>query len=598
MVKLDSGHRGIRNMLHSLRFRLSAYFLLFGLVPVLFLGTYAYVNSAAALRQRVSVEMETSTEQYAGNIGMRLDKITYYMDFIFQNPDINKMVLGLNNQSPVMDVQKKKELFGYLFYREENLRTSIIFSEERSAFYVYKNDFTLDPSMVFDRPWRQKTLAASGRVDWVGVGTETAQNGTETKVFTVARAIKDITGFRPMVPVGYIYLSFSMNVLAGGIGEESAGSFYLLDEGNNVILSHHDAYGLDSGKTLDLSQTETGSSAGKVTQWQGRPVILSIRKIPGYQWRVVRILPYSHVTGQIQGIAILTGAIGLGCLAGLLFLSLLLSKRVASPLIELDMRMRTLEGGDFDASVTVTSRDEIGHIQEGFNHLASSLKALFARTLEAERQKREEEIKALQYQVNPHFLYNTLNSIRLMARLIHAQGIEEMTGALIRLLKNAVGKAGPLVPLEEEVQSIRDFIYIQQIRYGERIDVAYEIPDNCRRLLLPNFILQPVVENAIFHGIIPHRRQGIIRITAQQTEGVLSVHIIDNGMGIPPEELDALLAKKQGEGGFVRIGLANVNQRIQLGFGSGYGVTVESKVDCGTEVLLRLPVLEKQEEAR
>ena len=200
----------------------------------------------------------------------------------------------------------------------------------------------------------------------------------------------------------------------------------------------------------------------------------------------------------------------------------------------------------------------------------------------------------LQNQINPHFIYNTLNSIKWMATIQHAPGIAEMTMALSRLLKSVSKGNERLVPLQEEFALLNDYFTIQQYRYGGTItmDVTY-IEDErlCRDCMIPRFTLQPLVENAIFHGIEPTGECGTITLTGREENGDLYLCVEDDGAGIEPERLANILTveSKRSGSSLNGIGIANVHKRLQLIYGRQYGLSVESELGKYTRVTVHLP---------
>ena len=224
------------------------------------------------------------------------------------------------------------------------------------------------------------------------------------------------------------------------------------------------------------------------------------------------------------------------------------------------------------------------------------------RRVEDERKKQELEYRMLQSEINPHFIYNTLNSIRWMATIQNAPGIAEMVTAFARLTKSISKETQKLVPLQEELALLNDYFTIQQYRYGGDLEIEVSrIEDErlCRDCLIPRFTLQPLVENAIFHGLEPKGGHGsvLLDISIDPATGDVLLRLTDDGIGMPPEQVAHLLDTPTGEKEkaekFRHVGLWNVNRRIQYSFGEGYGLTIESEEDVGTEVTIRLPYQKK-----
>lgn len=275
------------------------------------------------------------------------------------------------------------------------------------------------------------------------------------------------------------------------------------------------------------------------------------------------------------------------------FMSLLLNKMVNTPVIKIQETMAKIADGDFTRDVTIEWENEFGDIGKGINKLSESIKNLMHSRLEMEKQKRDYEYQMLQSQVNPHFLYNTLMSIKWMATIQNAPGIAEMATALSRLLKNISKGTKQFVPLSEELSLLMDYYTIMKYRYGGAIRIDIQTDDeallSCSIL---RFTLQPIVENAIFHGIEPKGSAGTITIHIFRNDsGDLQIDITDDGVGMDEEMAQSLLSEKTDSktSFFKKLGISNVHNRIRLEYGSKYGLSIHSKIGSFTTVTILLP---------
>lgn len=278
-------------------------------------------------------------------------------------------------------------------------------------------------------------------------------------------------------------------------------------------------------------------------------------------------------------------------------LALLLRRVVAVPVKALQDQLERVGQGDFSPNHDIEWNNEMGDIGRGINGLSERMLTMMNRRLEDEKAKQDLEYRMLQNQINPHFLYNTLNSIKWMATIQHAPGIAEMTTALSRLLKSVSKGNEKLVPLQEEFALLNDYFTIQQYRYGGTItmDVTY-IEDErfCQNVLISRFTLQPLVENAIFHGIEPKGCAGSIELTVAHAPDSSDVLIVltDDGVGMTPEQAAKALTEPgpaEAAAKYRHVGMWNVHRRLQYSFGDGYGLSISSTVGQGTSVTVRLP---------
>lgn len=276
-----------------------------------------------------------------------------------------------------------------------------------------------------------------------------------------------------------------------------------------------------------------------------------------------------------------------------MIVSYLLYRTISIPVLKLRDKVASISQGNFSRDTSIEWNHELGDIGRGINDMSESISELLNHRLEDEKQKRDLEYKMLQSQINPHFIYNTLNSIKWMATVQGSDGIAEMTTSLSRLLRSISKGTKLLVPLREELALLNDYFTIQQYRYGGtitmNITVAEEALYDCQ---IVKFTLQPLVENAIFHGIEPKGSAGTIDIIIEEkNDGDIQVVVSDDGVGMSEEKAKRLLSDDSDRSAdfFRELGVSNVHKRLQYEFGSGYGITVDSKEGEYTRMILLLP---------
>ncbi|HAH63814.1 MAG TPA: hypothetical protein DCL73_17135 [Treponema sp.] len=310
-----------------------------------------------------------------------------------------------------------------------------------------------------------------------------------------------------------------------------------------------------------------------------------------------QIMSREQDVSQILFFIRITAVIVLALVLFALLLRKVLTGLIDIPVTQLQRRMEIISSGDFSFDPSIEWNNELGTIGKGINSLSQNVRLLMQNKLDSEKQKRELEYRMLESQINPHFLYNTLNSIRWMATIQNAPGIAEMVTALAALLKNISNNTAEELPLRNELSLLDDYFTIQKYRYGGSISMTVDTED--KRLLdavIPRFTLQPVIENAIFHGIEPKDTAGIIAIrvahcTVQNRTDDVEIDITDNGVGMSRETIDCVLVDASGnrDGLFRHVGLSNVNRRLIFAFGEKYGLSIASEAGSYTRVTILLP---------
>lgn len=252
--------------------------------------------------------------------------------------------------------------------------------------------------------------------------------------------------------------------------------------------------------------------------------------------------------------------------------------------------------------VPLKRNDEIGDLSRNYAKMLDRIRSLMEEQNNLERQRHEAELSVFQSQINPHFLYNTLNCIGALVQQGTAEKVPQAISALIRLLALSMDKTEKMIPLETEAACLSGYLDILSMRYGEKFSLTVMIDPELQECLVPKLLLQPIVENAVFHGILPIMRKGMIVVRAERRDTDLFITVTDDGVGIPQEKIRRLLSQPvpknsdEGKFRFRSIGLYNTLNRIRLAFGDDYGIQIHSAESVGTCVEIRLPYIERQKE--
>lgn len=287
----------------------------------------------------------------------------------------------------------------------------------------------------------------------------------------------------------------------------------------------------------------------------------------------------------------------MGALIITLVLVLLLAGRISNwlytPVKELKKTMEKVSGGDLSARAPVRDNDEIGILSAGFNETVSHVEALIGELVNERMQKKEAELEALQYQITPHFMYNTLNSIKYAAILQKSDRIAEQLGAFIELLQASISRKGAFLPVKDELRMVRNYVLLQQFRYMDSFEVYYDIDSEAEELFVPRLILQPLVENAILHGINHEKGSCIVEVSIKRYSDCLELSVSDNGTGMSEEQIDELITGRGGKrspgGHFSGIGIFNIRERLHLYYGDRGKLSYYSEAGAGTKAVIAMP---------
>ena len=308
--------------------------------------------------------------------------------------------------------------------------------------------------------------------------------------------------------------------------------------------------------------------------------------------KVVRIIPADTMTKDLNNIVTSTKSILILCIMICIFYAIWLTTTITRPLRVLTEACNRIEQSDLSARVQIRTKDEFGLLGKTFNLMVEQLSRNFERELTDQKRKSEIQFQLLQAQINPHFLYNTLDSIKWMAVMQDVNNIAEMSTALIHLLKYNLQQSDASATLKEELESVKNYITIQKFRYGDTFTYTTDISDDTLDCCVLRFVLQPLVENCIIHGFDDIDSSYRIHIAAFIQNDCLHIRVIDNGNGMNQEERSRVnLGVSKQKGRFSNIGTQNIRERIKLYFGDDYNLIYDSEPNVVTVAELILPVI-------
>jgi len=304
----------------------------------------------------------------------------------------------------------------------------------------------------------------------------------------------------------------------------------------------------------------------------------------------VAVIPQGFMRNDAIEIASVISKIVMICIAISLLLTLFITQSISRPLNQLTNKMQLVREGDFAPLPDDQHRDELATVRNIFNHMLRTIDRLIGEIKDGEREKAALQIKALTAQINPHFINNTLGSIKLVASMQNATSIESMVASLSNILSAIMGKGEDCIPIRQELALLEDYMNLQQYRSFDAIDCYTDIDERILDSPIPRFTLQPVVENCIVHGFSGIRQIGEIRVEGKVLNDNVLLSITDNGCGIPSERITKLLHEETDRDKQNRIGIYNVDRRIRLLFGEQYGLQIDSDEGIYTRVIIRLPL--------
>lgn len=312
-------------------------------------------------------------------------------------------------------------------------------------------------------------------------------------------------------------------------------------------------------------------------------------------WKTIAVFPLNEAQKVVTGISYISYGIALFIMLFAFVLAVIASRSIANPITKLRILMKSAEAGNFDVRFQSKYHDEIGQLGNSYNAMIDRIVELINLVQVQEKNKRKAEIEILQAQIKPHFLYNTLDTIQWMAQEYNAQDVVELVDSLTNMLRIGLSKGNEIITVRMETKHVESYLMIQKVRYEDKLNYVIEVDDRMMSCRVIKLILQPLVENAIYHGIKEKRGQGFIRITGCVEDGKIHFQVIDNGIGMTPEkleEINRILKEDSSNNNEVGYGIFNVNAKIKLNFGNEYGLFYHSIYGEGTTVDVWHPLLE------
>lgn len=372
------------------------------------------------------------------------------------------------------------------------------------------------------------------------------------------------------------------------------GYIYIVNE-QGIIISSAD--GKNIGKASSVDEYIRGNKTyGTFTSLNaGKQIQIVYYKLSDMNWLLVREIPYKLLEVDVVALQRTVLIIFIASMLLIFLISFFSLKKMIRPLNALASKMYDMGSGKLGITFSKIPKNEFGIVIKRFNDMSVNIKELVDKNTKMQEEKQRLEIEALQYQINPHFIYNTLSTIKWMAAMINARNIVDSINALGNIIQPVFRSVDSMCTVKEETEYIYNYLKIMNIRFGNLINFEINIPESVIDCRIPRFILQPVIENSVAHGMVDDNLLNIV-ISVSEVSGLLNISVSDDGLGISVEGLAVInemleLSKKHEKADNLKIGLYNVSRRICLNFGSEYGIKLESEKGRGTVVYISIPAM-------
>jgi len=562
-------------------------------VPFGALAFFAFASFERATERNVGAYQLQSLKQVTLNIDTYLNELNRLSLMPYQYEDILEFLGSERTPGAPLALEEIDRLNGFVTQVFINGRIDImgvsLYGAKGASYVVlpesqYSTAYTLDEHA----DWLEQVERRRGQPAFIPTHEVRSTSGTPYQVFSIARELRS---FDTGETLGYIVIDIDPASVRDILSQVTVGirdSLYIADERGRLVIGTHSQAGLTPIGALrgeGVRHLETGNGESYLAAY----VTSSLTG-----WTTVSAVPVNELMKDSIVVRNSVALIGAALLLLAMAVSAWFAYGVTKPLRKLSRLMRKVEQGDLQVSFPVTHWDEAGRLGYTFNMMVSKLSELGYLLYETELREKDAQIAALQSKINPHFLYNTLGSISMYAELSGNREIVMMANNLSRLLRYSLSGRKDMVTLRDELQHVNGYMAIQKLRYDERIDYAYDVEERALDCRMMPLLLQPIVENAINHGLDKGVGSGRIRLVAREEDGTLNIVVEDDGIGLTNVQLEALRLQLQlarDVGGQSGNGLLNVHRRLRLHFGEPYGVTLESMPFHGLKVIVALPAI-------
>lgn len=482
-----------------------------------------------------------------------------------------------------------------LFASEEYMLTMF---DNQGRCYANWNLNWHDYSQVLQLPWVQRAYQEKGHLVWELFTPSFVLGQQDAKYISVARAIPDLSGEDIL---GVLIVAMPQEKLSEILADycfAEDDSVFVCGDGGTAILEYVPRNRVTDEEVLAAYRMRAGKDAGHLRMNTRRGDTLVSYYTLDTPWtmgeetlRIFHFTNFQAVTGGMEAFSQRINAMIILMLLAAMVIIAIVARLLVRPIRQLSDVMRHYQLGDTLAGIDMRRKDEMGMLNRSFQDLTVHVQELFSNVEREFRAREKYRYDSLRAQLNPHFLFNTLSTLRYLSIMNHADGITEGIDALASVLKYSMSRDGDWVRLADEVEHVKAYIAIQNMRFGSWIKTETDFEEETLRLYTLRFILQPIVENAVIHGFKEKKQNCLIRLYGHVEGEYLHLYVEDNGSGIPAQMLDEINQGRRPGEKMTGIGLSNIQEIIALTFGEAYTVEVESGTNRGTVVHYRLPVL-------
>ncbi|WP_332695978.1 sensor histidine kinase [Halalkalibacter lacteus] len=573
-------------------------FLFFILFPIFILGFVSYHVTSSTLKNKVGDETLQTLNAIDLNLNMVMSEVDTLSNYIISSREVQDFI-KYNDEQSLIEFYNQGQAIAGLLYGQSKLDDLVLYSASGKV-YSFKRTVTPAFEQFLESEFYSVMVEEEGRSVWLSPAENDKFVKSENPMFSQGRVIKDINTLRD---IGYLILDVKLDrfdEVFKSLQQQDSKEMIVNDKGEVVYNRDHQLIGETIKLPKDLLSNQSGTL---IDHWEQEKSLISFIPFTFNEYEsstffLISIKPWSFITNETKFIRHVTIVfVFLVTVFAVCFKQLFLN-RIIHFITEFQSNMNRVENGQLTARMKAFSILELNQLAKGFNRMVEEISTLLKRVKNEQERKRKAEFKVLQNQINPHFLYNTLESINSMAVLHGSRDISKMTinlGKLLRISINATDK----VTISDEVRHVISYMEIQKVRFDESFTFEIEIDKQLEHYFILKLVLQPLVENILIHAFDRNKDDGFIKIRGGISKKEGFFFIEDNGVGITNDVLSTfnecnLKSKTSNQN--IGCGVMNVQERLKLYYGERYGMMICSEENKGTTIKLTFPLSEGEQD--
>ncbi|MGN8647330.1 cache domain-containing sensor histidine kinase [Gracilibacillus sp. HCP3S3_G5_1] len=591
----------MRNFFRSLPIK-NKIFITFASVYVVVIsvvGIIMYLTNVNDMKNQTQSMSKVLSTQFSRTIDLYFEDIERLSLAIFTDSLIQDTLSTYENGILYSDISIRNRLYPRLFnqvYPQSDIAAVTIYTNSGTVF-DYEKSGDMEVSYVTEDPEWVHSLNNVNKNDFMLLPTSKVKqlNGQEKQVVSLVRHIYKIP---QRDRIGSVKIDINVEVFEKLLEMDNVQELeehmriLVLDDNQSVIYDHQKELIGQSNIGLSLTNTKNDKPEDGTLSWQSNSYLYANDYSDFTKWNTVILLDNEFIIYERNQILLFIGVSGLIAISVIGVISYLLSYNITKPFNGMIKIMRKVEKGDLTDRMNLTGHPEMDVLTRVYNRMLDSINKLITEVYEASITEKNAKISALQAQINPHFLYNTLNVMKSISRVKGVEEVAEISESLSDLFKYSMKDLDRTVTLQEEVTHIENYMRIQQHRFRDRFMLEKEISPEAKQTFIPKLLIQPIVENAVNHGLKDIKKGGTIRLKAFLKEADLVIEVRDNGRGMSPDTLKYVkdkISRNRIGSSMAGIGLNNIAQRLRLIYGYRYQMNIESNESKGTVVTIVLP---------